>query len=147
MNRAHYRTLLRDVGRSGVYHAPQTGLSELLAAAEEAGFGLFRVDLTDVRDKASLFERLAKALDFPDWFGHNWDALADCLADLSWRQADGYLLLLENCDGFRAEQGSDFAMTLRVLASVSDAWRQLGVPFWVFVDIHADGIAYLPGLA
>jgi hypothetical protein len=32
-------------------------------------------------------------LAFPAWFGHNWDALADCLTDLSWLPAAGYVLI------------------------------------------------------
>ncbi|MCZ7655132.1 MAG: barstar family protein [Rhodocyclaceae bacterium] len=36
-----------------------------------------------MRDRTTLFECLATTLKFPDWFGHNWDALADCLSDLS----------------------------------------------------------------
>ncbi|WP_446686701.1 barstar family protein [Pseudofulvimonas gallinarii] len=27
---------------------------------------------------------MAAVFRFPEWFGDNWDALADCLADLSW---------------------------------------------------------------
>ena len=42
-----------------------------------------RVDLAGCSDKATLLARLAAALQFPDWFGHNWDALSDCLTDLS----------------------------------------------------------------
>ena len=30
----------------------------------------------------ALFSRLAQALEFPDYFGHNWDALNDCLRDV-----------------------------------------------------------------
>ena len=33
-------------------------------------------------DKKELHARLAAALDFPDWYGHNLDALMDCLTDL-----------------------------------------------------------------
>ncbi|WP_435971137.1 barstar family protein [Streptomyces sp. Qhu_M48] len=40
------------------------------------------LDLTGVTDKAALMDRCAAALDLPDWFGRNWDALADCLTDL-----------------------------------------------------------------
>ncbi|MEV4430730.1 barstar family protein [Streptomyces sp. NPDC049602] len=40
------------------------------------------LDLTGVTDKAALMDRCAGALALPDWFGRNWDALADCLTDL-----------------------------------------------------------------
>jgi RNAse (barnase) inhibitor barstar len=31
-----------------------------------------------------LFESLKRGLVFPDYFGGNWDALSECLRDLSW---------------------------------------------------------------
>ncbi|WP_329276681.1 barstar family protein [Streptomyces sp. NBC_00691] len=40
------------------------------------------LDLTGVTDKAGLMDRCAAVLALPDWFGRNWDALADCLTDL-----------------------------------------------------------------
>ncbi|WBC16355.1 barstar family protein [Micromonospora sp. WMMA1998] len=33
------------------------------------------------RTRAALHETLADALALPSWYGHNWDALADALAD------------------------------------------------------------------
>ena len=35
---------------------------------------------------------------------------------------------------------------LQILAAAAEAWRGERVPFWVLVDMHANGIAYLPGL-
>jgi len=37
-----------------------------------------------LRSKSELFACLARGLSFPDYFGSNWDALVDCLSDLSW---------------------------------------------------------------
>ncbi|MEU9480100.1 barstar family protein [Streptomyces sp. NPDC048191] len=46
------------------------------------------LDLGGVTDKAGLMDRAARALELPDWFGRNWDALADSLSDLSvWPEA------------------------------------------------------------
>ncbi|MET7700195.1 MULTISPECIES: barstar family protein [unclassified Streptomyces] len=39
------------------------------------------LDLDGVADKADFMERCARALGLPEWFGRNWDALADSLAD------------------------------------------------------------------
>ncbi|MYW64977.1 hypothetical protein GTY65_13015 [Streptomyces sp. SID8379] len=39
------------------------------------------LDLDGVADKAGFMDRCAAALDLPQWFGRNWDALADALGD------------------------------------------------------------------
>ncbi|MFG2355226.1 barstar family protein [Streptomyces sp. NPDC048521] len=48
---------------------------------ELAGRLLVALDLDGVGDKAGLMDRVARALALPDWFGRNWDALADSLSD------------------------------------------------------------------
>jgi len=46
----------------------------------------FTRDLPEVRGvvlpEGDLFGALATALQFPDYFGQNWDAVADCLTDV-----------------------------------------------------------------
>ena len=39
------------------------------------------LDLDGVTDKAGLMDRCARDLALPDWFGRNWDALADSVSD------------------------------------------------------------------
>ncbi|MDQ1030859.1 hypothetical protein QF035_008441 [Streptomyces umbrinus] len=48
-----------------------------------AGRHVVALDLDGVADKAGLMERCVSALELPDWFGRNWDALADSLGDSS----------------------------------------------------------------
>ncbi|MFB7866685.1 MULTISPECIES: barstar family protein [unclassified Streptomyces] len=40
------------------------------------------LDLHGVTDKRAFMNRCVRALPLPVWFGRNWDALADCLADM-----------------------------------------------------------------
>ncbi|MFI5938334.1 barstar family protein [Actinoplanes sp. NPDC051494] len=51
-------------------------------------------------DKGRLFREFARELRFPSYFGHNWDALVDCLGDLH-PHFDGAwpsLVLIESAD-------------------------------------------------
>jgi RNAse (barnase) inhibitor barstar len=43
---------------------------------------------------AALFDECAAALQFPLYFGENWDALNDCLGDLDWLEAESVVLVL-----------------------------------------------------
>ena len=141
-----FQALLRDISRAGVYHLPLAGPEEIVAAAQDCGYAVFRVDLATVAAKAGLLAALARDMELPEWFGHNWDALADCLADLSWRPAEGYLVLLEHSDPLRAHGEADFVAALQLFAQATEEWRQQGVAFWCLVGMQADGIAWLPGL-
>jgi len=40
------------------------------------------IDLGGVQSKEELHERLAQALEFPDWYGRNWDAFWDSITGL-----------------------------------------------------------------
>jgi RNAse (barnase) inhibitor barstar len=57
------------------------------------------VDGRSCRTRAAFFDEVARVLDFPPYFGHNWDALADCLRDvlpLSLTVAHAHELLTED---------------------------------------------------
>ena len=88
-----------------------------------------------VSDKEQLLGQLASVLAFPQWFGRNWDALEDCLTDLSWRAEDRHVLLIEGFQNLRARRPDDFGVLLDVLASSAQYWGERGRPFFaVFVD-------------
>lgn len=126
--------LLADAARAGVHPLPSGGAEPLLAAAEALGYCTRGIDLSDCADKPELLRRFADALDFPAWFGHNWDALADCLGDLSWMPAPGYVLLLRRTADARDRRAGDFGTALDILDEASRTWAGRGVPFWIFLD-------------
>jgi hypothetical protein len=47
-----------------------------------------------MRGLDGMFEEIGSVLEFPDYFGRNWAALDECLADLSWLPASAYVLLV-----------------------------------------------------
>ena len=108
---------LQDPSRSGVYRV--RGDAELSVAATQVSF-------RGVTTKSGLLDRIARALDFPDWFGGNLDALEDCLTERS------------GCLSFHDYEGipsDDLGVLLDVLASAAEFWSEQGEPFFaIFVD-------------
>ena len=142
-----YEDILTRVDHASVYHMPLDGEAALVAAAERDGYIVFRIDLSGVQEKGGLLSAIARAMAFPEWFGHNRDALLDCLADLGWCPAEGYVVILEHCDGIHGRAETDFVQTLQVFEAAANEWREQGIPFWCFVDMQADGINWLADIA
>ena len=71
---------------------------------------------------ASLFAEFARALEFPDYFGHNWDALEECLADLEWLPAKGYILLITDAAHVLLDDEEEYETFLEVLRDTGEAW-------------------------
>jgi hypothetical protein len=114
---------LNDASRSGVYRASHA--EPIVDAIRGTDLELSRIDARE-RPLAAI----ARALEFPSWFGGNWDALEDCLGDLSWRGRDGHVLLFET---FPA--GKDLDMLLEVLRSSAEFWSARSRPFFaVLID-------------
>ena len=119
---------LQDASRSGVY---RTGRSDPITdALRGSRLNLGQVSLKGAHTREALLERIAKSLAFPDWFGQNWDALEDCLTDLSWREAEGQVLLFDSFS-----PGDDLGILIDVLTSSAQFWAARGKPFFtVLVD-------------
>ena len=116
---------LQDPSRSGVYRVARA--DEVLDATRGSRLLVARIPYDE---KEKLLRNIAAALAFPDWFGHNWDALEDCLTDLSWREAPGYVLLFEE-----PQPGDDLGILTDILRSSAEWWAGRGKPFFaVLVD-------------
>lgn len=125
--------ILRDFTRAGVYHA-QLDAAEIVAPAKTLGFQIVKLDLAKARGKGGLIDEFAKTLKFPRHFGRNWDALNDCLSDLSWLDGKGWALILLRADSFAETNEEAFHTALDVLEGVVEYWREQKKPFWVFVQ-------------
>ena len=109
----------------------------LCAAAGERGYSCAQADLTGCGDRDAFFSRVAEALEFPDWFGWNWDAFFDCLADLSWLPAGGHVLVLLNPAEMRQHAPEVFNTALSIVRDAASAWEKRGAVLRVLVDTPA----------
>ncbi|MGA4847664.1 barstar family protein [Streptomyces sp. G5(2025)] len=99
-------------------------LQPVLDAARDAGWTTAALSLAGVRDKAAFMERCARGLGLPNWFGRNWDALADCLGDLSWAPpARGRLLVVSDWQEYARAAPEEWETAQEVFSSAIEHWR------------------------
>lgn len=67
-----------------------------------------------------LFHFVADSLKFPDYFGHNWNALDECVRDLTWLKEKTVAIVHSGlpCDGSR----EDLFLYIYVMVSAARNW-------------------------
>lgn len=85
--------------------------------------------------KAVLLTRIAVALGFPGWFGENWDALADCLADLPLAEEAGVVIELQHLERLAAAEPESVRTLIDIFREAAADWATRGG----FVLVLAEG--------
>jgi RNAse (barnase) inhibitor barstar len=127
--------LLAAADQAGAYFADVRDREDLVEAANALHYAVVPMDLRGCGDGRIGMARIAEALRFPDWFGANWDAFADCLNDLSWWPSPGYVLVLEHVGEWRTHDRESFDSVLEILGEAAARWAEERVPFWAFFPL------------
>jgi RNAse (barnase) inhibitor barstar len=135
MNEIALEELLTQPENAGVFFVTAADFEaiELAAQQNDAHFG--SIDLQHCHGKNQLLDIIASALKFPPSFGKNWDALADCLSDLSWLTSDAFVLCFSNADVFRDANEEDFKTLIEILEEASTNWSEQDSAFWAFLSL------------
>jgi len=146
MEAGDFSEVLHQAANNGVYHLPSAGREAMEKVARQSELVFRLVNLHDGEEIDEVFEAIAEGMGFPEYFGHNFDALYDCLTDLSWQETSSTVIVLTGCDGFHAAAPEAWNMLISVFVSAAEFWRDEEVPFWVFIDMRADGLSYQPSV-
>lgn len=111
-------------------------------AVEHAGWRFAYVDGLRAQTKAEFLAEVGRALDFPDWYGQNFDALADCLTDVD--GGDGTVLLWDGWGALARDDPQAFSVALSVLGTRVNADR--GGPFAVLLRGEGPDVPGVPTL-
>ena len=127
----NWEQLFAKTENSGVYSIPENAIPNVSKAAAQAGLALFYLNLADINEKAGFLDAAAKALQFPHYFASNWDAFEDCLTDLSWLEARGYFLVVQNPGDFSHKAPKEMSMVRTILRDAAAYWKRNNVRFFV----------------
>lgn len=96
----------------------------IAGAAQAAGLELITVDTRKARDKPAFLRASAEALQFPEHFGHNWDAFYDCVAELATQSGRGKLIVFEDLSGFARTEPEEFGTAVDALRDAAEFWAE-----------------------
>ncbi|OIK00584.1 barstar family protein [Streptomyces colonosanans] len=112
-----------------------------------AGRRVVTLDLDGACDKAAFMERIVRALELPDWFGRNWDALADLLADHTMWPGDaaekGLLLVVRGWQPYAKARPGEWETAQEVFSQAVDQAPGLSVA--LALGASHEGAVDLPG--
>jgi hypothetical protein len=73
----------------------------------------------------SLFDEFSAAMQFPSYFGENWNAFDECLADLSWLPANSFICFISHAAQVLEKESANERQTLwTILDRVASEWSQ-----------------------
>lgn len=132
----------------GVYRLARGIEGEAMAElAGRLGWRWAHLDGRQIASKGAFLAACASALEFPAYFGNNWDALHDSIRDLSWAPARrGYLLLYEDAGHFAAAAPADFTVALDILRAAVASWRETPTPMTVLLSRPGRAARFIPKL-
>ena len=80
------------------------------------------------------YSEISNALNFPDYFGYNLDALDEAMCDLSWIEEKTILLLLFNYEEFMKDDKEDLQVINAVFSHVISELEIRGIYFSVMTQ-------------
>jgi hypothetical protein len=118
---------LLEKKQGGVYFlgtSPDAKAVKKAASAE--GFDYFHIEGRNIARKEQLLNAMATALDLPPHFGHNWDALEECLNDMDSVEGDGFVIHYDHVDALAAAHPSELETLVEILRDSVASWREDG---------------------
>ena len=111
--------------------------SALLSDLEQSGFRVFCLDGKCIIDRSSYFQALAHLFEFGPHFGHNWDALADCLTDCSWGEDDRIVVVYSDYEPFATSDPEAWAIAMEIWKSSVIFWQGQGVKLSIVFQVSS----------
>jgi len=122
-----------ESNKGGIWFVPTGETRSVAAAAKKAGFAYFHIDGKSITRKEQFLNHVATALHFPKSFGHNWDALEECLLDLE-SDADGYVIVYDHIDGLLGTHPDQFETLVEIFRDAVTSLKEDGTAMAVLLS-------------
>jgi len=100
--------------------------------SEQIGFKVFCLDGKKIHNKTTLLNQTAEIFKFPSYFGHNWDALYDCITNLKWMDKNGAVIIFSDTEHFRLAAPDDWQTANSIFLDAVDFWKHNNKQLYLF---------------
>lgn len=108
-------------------------VEKIIKVLSEQGIQVFYLDGEEISNKETFLEKVATAMNFPSYFGANWDAFEECITDLTWYPAEKYVTIYERPDIFVQADPTGWQTALDILRAAEEYWQAKNIPLNVFL--------------
>jgi RNAse (barnase) inhibitor barstar len=130
-----WKNIFSSYSNSGVYSVEKSSnVRQTKKAALVNGLDYTSIDFKNSLDKSSFLKTVSDALQFPSYFGMNWDALNDFLTDMSWKKATGYVIVFINFNSISENMAAEVKIIKNIFDSTALYWRQNKVQFYIILS-------------
>ena len=121
------KKLLEDKTPRGVFwltsHAP---VPELTKQAKAKKMMFYHLEGKKIEKKEQFLNHASVVMHFPSDSGKNWDAFYDCITDMEWAEADGYLIYFDHTEAFDAHHESQLETVIELFEDAVNYWKDEG---------------------
>jgi RNAse (barnase) inhibitor barstar len=130
----NWNSIFSNARNSGIFQADERLINfKAGKAARDNELGYTRIALKKITSKKTLLKRLAGKLGFPDYFGGNWDALAEVMQDPGWNSARGRVILFTGFADFSRQLPAEAEILMGILEDSCRHWAGTAVSLFIIV--------------
>lgn len=103
--------------------------NDIQGALDRSPLAVVEIRGDEIATDRDLFAAIATAMKFPDYFGMNWDALDECLRDMDWLPAAGYVLVVRDATELWKCAPQTAGKLVESWLFCAEEWSKVGKPF------------------
>jgi len=111
--------------------SPETKIDLLLQSAKSNFWQSFYIKGEDIINKVTFLNTWSKTMNFPDYFGNNWDAFDDCILDLEWCDSTPRIVIYDQPEKFAHQDPEEWETVMDVLFVALGYWTKTATPLYI----------------
>jgi hypothetical protein len=117
--------LFNDKHPSDVYFT-HLALEHIKQVGQEFDFVTYHLHGGKIVDDNTFWKEASIALNFPDYFGENWDAFADLLRDFSWGETVNIIIYYDEVENLAQNAPYTFYIAYRHFKTIAEDTDDIG---------------------